>query len=232
MVVGKETLKRWFNECGNPYWKLHGHTGMLMQEYDPHGADQPTLTDSLDKLDMTLDMLAPGSYSITAWATKDQKRDRVNMRFEIPHGNGTNSRTPAVNGLPPADLDAKIAQGVAAGIAAYKSQCELDELKKKNAELEKKIKEAEPDAIGRIAERAWPFLEIWLSSKAGAPVKAVAPAIAGPKKEEEPATEEEHKRMEAALEKIHARDPDNFLKNIEGIAGLDDGKWNMAKRFL
>lgn len=228
MVKGRNNVIEWLTLNDTRFWKLRNYRTKDIIGTSPEG--DTTLQASIDVLNKYLDAVGNGEYSIEAWESEGQKKERKNISFVI----GDPLPVQGISGLP-VNAGLSVQEEIKKAIEQYEKDQEIKNLKLKIETLEAQKKELEGElnsAELRIGSKLSPYIGVIMESL-GFEKVAEAAAVAGGG-DSENATENE-KRLNAAFESWVETDPGDIVSLVEKIAKLakdDPGTYQMAKTML
>jgi hypothetical protein len=228
MITGENNLIEWlkFNNC--PFWRLStGEKGNIIAAY--WDTDQSnSLADGIVKFQQTAKMLNPGTYFVSARYKGLNDNSLFKTHFILQKDGQIGGFSPMQQSvLSNEDIDSKIAGAVMKAQEDWRKEQlineqakQIDELKKKNKELDDELGSFN---IGRIFTRIEPFLPHITKALN---LDAVAPAVGGPIKPQQnntAPTANDQERLENAIETI-AKNDDMVVDTMEAIARLAKDK--------
>lgn len=226
MVIGAGKVVEWLekNEC--TYWRIRSaEKGYVI--YKSLDTDNLTVSDSANRLNECLSLMAAGTFFIEAWYSGLATNNYFKTRFTLDSSGNIGSLNQNQYQQPAIDVDAKIRDA----IEQYKNSIELERLRTENNELRGQV----DTATFRILNRIEPYVGDILGSffPKQHPVQ-----IAGAKNkhntEQEMATPQEQERLENAIETWSQTDGDfaTLVEKIASLAKSDPATYNMAKNML
>lgn len=232
MIKGKDKISEYLRFNNTPYWKLfHINGATLISEMNDYEA--LTIEGSIAKLDSLLEVLGPGQYSLEAWETKDQKKLRKKVQFEIysDQNQQFQQQQAAVSGFAGVgSISDQMKEMVDKALNDYKKDQKIESLEAevKRLQAENRSLAANSDSAGlRILEKISPAIKYFF------PEGSTVPAVSGTGVMD---VEEAQNRLENAFEKW-GKFENNYVEIIEKIATMpeEDGgseKYKMARNYL
>lgn len=227
MIIGKNKVMEWVRYNKTPYWRIKRTEGDNQHKVIDSGDEENIpLEESISRLNQAFGIMSAGNYFIEAWTTKGQTKNWNRDHFQlIPETNDYVGGAQLQNMMQPqstVDLQAEIKRG----IDSYKTEVEIQELRRKVVELERENKELSngiESALSRAYNKFEPYLGMILNVKepAGIAVGSVQ-------------ADDAQKRLEKSFEIWQDNEPD-VLVIVEKIADLsktDKGTYTMARNFL
>lgn len=227
MIIGKSKVIDWIRYNKTPYWKIK------RTESEPHmltySGDEENipLEESVVRLNNAFNFMAPGNYFIESWETKGQTKNWKRDHFQILPENqdyvGNASLQQMIAQQQPA---VNVQEEIDKALAKYRTDVELQDLRRKCAELERENKELQSgieNSMTKIYNRVEPYLGMLLNIKDPAAV-AVGSVTAG----------EAQARLEKAFDlwQQTESDPVTMIEKIAHLSKTDPATYSMAKNFL
>jgi hypothetical protein len=261
MIRGKENLLKWVKQNDCPYWKIYPH-GSSRNNFFANSSEEPNLsmTDSLERLESSLELLESGRYVITCKTSTTQTKGFHEIAFEhqntfSPLANNNAVSGPQVTGLLTMEM---LNERLKEEREKVNMDWEMKRLKERNEDLEKKLKEAENNgtdaALSGIIKRLDPYVDPVLNHFFPVEGKTKVAAVGFKDSEQNksnnnnhttmqnqnftpPTTrpqddEEASKRSQIALQAWADADPENFLAMVEKIASVAVNDPNTYKMYV
>lgn len=246
MLDGRKNIVAWFELTNMPYWIIYqrGKTESGNPSFRSDEREGVTAIDAADQLKKTLNIIGRGQYSIIASAVpKVTAKGTFREEFEISINENAPAAAPAaING--PVLSTEDVAAQVRAGIEEYKRTVEMENLRKKVADLEKEKAELEKrvtDPLNRIAGVLEPYAPSIVQQlfPQRAQVAGIPPADSRVDDVQAPAetidlTDEQNERLSNALSVFAQHDAD-WLRTLERMAAklqTNPQLISMIKNFL
>jgi len=250
MIEGRKNVNSWFEQTGKPYWIIY-HKGKVESGNPSYRSDERegvTNTDALNELKKVLQIIGRGAYTIIA-SDKAQITAKGTYRedFEISVTESTEGAV--IGGIQPAAAQVSgitaedVAKAVKDGIDRYRTERELEDLRKQNEDLKKEVKELEKaknDPWNKLVTTIAPHAEPIISGLMGRPTAQVAGLPHSEKLDdnativETDLTPEQNEQLSYVCSVFAKHDPD-WLTTLKKMADkLEDSPQllNMIKSFL
>lgn len=150
MVRGIPDILQWFSNSGKPYWRIYAHKGITSGNFvlqSPQHEGQ-SHGDAYQDLQSKIRVMTRGCFTMVAYETPDRlpAKGYQFTDIEITQGDANTGAVAAINGptaITEVEITSRIDSAVKSALAAYKTEQELADLKKKVGELEKENKNLE-----------------------------------------------------------------------------------------
>jgi hypothetical protein len=227
MIIGKNKVTEWVRYNKTPYWRIKRSESEQHMVVNSGDEENIPLEESISRLSQAFGIMSPGNYFIEAWTTKGQTKNWNRDHFQIlPDSNDYLGSAQLQQIAQQTQPSVDIATEVQKGIDKYKTEIELQDLRRKVADLERENKELTSgieSTLSRVYNKVEPYLGMILNVKepAGVAVGSVQ-------------ADDAQRRLEKAFEIWQENEPD-VLVMVEKIANMsktDKGTYTMARNFL
>ena len=220
---GIEDVIRWIDLNGIEFWKVSKSRGDKNDKVFEADKDE-TMSEKKARFRDVM-RLYPGNYFVVSGK---KSLTQTTGQFEYEFMNGGTSAPASVGSLGNVDTSnyipkSEISGLVNAEIEKFKTEMRLQQLESENKELKKELDE-NGGAIGRMIKRAEPVLSMlidrFIPARPAVQLAGVEYEHSNTSNNEEvEASEDENERIQAALEKWNAADPE-FIQVLEFIANF------------
>jgi hypothetical protein len=227
MIIGKNKVTEWVRYNKTPYWRIKRSESEQHNVFNSGDEENIPMEESINRLTLVFNILSPGNYFIEAWTTKGQTKNWNRDHFQIlPDNNdylgSAQLQQMSQQNQPSVDVSAEVQKG----IDKYKTEVELQELRRKVADLEQENKELSSGltATGaKIYNRFEPYLGMILNS--GNQTSAALGSISD---------DEAQKLLDKIFEEwyVFEKDPIPLIEKIVSIGKKDVNQYNMYKTLL
>lgn len=227
MIIGKSKVIDWIRYNKTPYWRIKRTESEQHMATHSGNEENLTLEESIIRLNQAFGFIAPGQYFIEAWEKQGQTKQWNRDHFQIlPDNQDYVGSAQLQQMMAQQQPSVNVQDEVEKALAKYKTEVELQELRKKVSELEKENKELQSgieNSMTKIYNRVEPYLGMLLNVKEPAGV-AVGSVSAG----------EAQARLEKAFDLWQQTEPDpvTMIEKIAQLSKTDPATYGMAKNFL
>lgn len=230
MIVGKENIIKFIRDSKTPYWKIRrGGTTEIIAESE----ESPSLSveDSLIRFQIYIDLLSSGNYSLEAWETAGQKKERLKVAFQLTgNGSAISGPNPPVNTHTVSAID--VQAEIKRALSEERQKNRIETLEKEKQALEAKCRELQSiidSSETRIKNRIEPFIPHLMGIIFPGADTVNTSQIAGEKN-----TNDAQIRLENAFEKWqkYESDPITIVEKIAKLSETDSGTYQMARGIL
>lgn len=227
MIIGKTKVVDWIRYNKTPYWRIKRSESEQHNVVNSGDEENIALEESITRLNQAFGIMSPGNYFIEAWGTKGQTKSWNRDHFQILPGNedyvGSAQLQQAFQQQQPS---VNVQEEIQKALTNYKTEIELQDLRRKVSELEKENKELQSgieSSVSRIWNKVEPYVGAMMNNNP-ANVAAIGAV----------SSDQDQKRLEKAFEIWQETEPDpvTMIERIADLSKKDPGTYAMAKNFL
>jgi hypothetical protein len=257
MISGKDNLIKWVQQSDCAYWKIFPHGSARNNFMAGSDENNSSMTQSLERLSQSLDLIGDGRYVICCKKTPDQTKGLLEMTFEHTNELNPGRKNPGVGTLTsspaPANFYDLMEAKMDAKIEALENRHKMERMEEKIKSLESEnallkgnsFENAASNVIKKLDPYVDPVLEHFFPVEGKTKIAAVG--FNDQKKSNQKTTDmsntttkfvrptnpptsdaEASERANAAVQAWANNDPKNFLAIVEKLAEMTSNEKDIA----